>query len=127
MSEIVPVLKDENGQRPIPFVWRKTFVEIVEAFKNGDFSLVAGVAGVRPVTPETAARIAGNLKNYGCRLAALPEDSWQTSACQWMAGYWDVLIDLFTVEEGASDLALAVRVYEEGLTYSFEIQSVYVP
>jgi hypothetical protein len=57
----------------------------------------------------------------------LPEETWKTSACQWMRGYWDVLVDLFTVEEGASDLALAVRVYEEGSAYAFDIQSVHVP
>jgi hypothetical protein len=44
-----------------------------------------------------------------------------------MRGYWDVLVDLFTVEEGASDLVLAVGVYEKGSAYIFEVQSVHVP
>jgi hypothetical protein len=44
-----------------------------------------------------------------------------------MDGHWEVMIDLFTVEEGASDLVLALRVYEKGLSYSFDIQLVYVP
>jgi hypothetical protein len=60
-------------------------------------------------------------------LTSLPEATWETSACQWTGEYWDVLVDLFTIEEGASDLALAVRVYEDGSGYSFEIQSVHVP
>jgi hypothetical protein len=127
MSEYVPVLKDENNQSLIPTAWRETFVEIVEGLKVGDFDLVRHVRGVRPISVEDAARITGNIKCYGARLASLPVETWQTSTCQWMIGYWDALIDLYTVEEGASDLALAVRVYEEGSDYAFEISSVHVP
>lgn len=127
MSKTIPVLKDVDGQRPIPSVWRNTFIDVVDAFRRSDFSLAGGVAGVHPLSQETATRIASNIKSYGAQLAALPDESWQTSACQWMGNYWDVLVDLFTIEEGASDLTMAVRVYEEGATYVFEIQSVYVP
>lgn len=51
----------------------------------------------------------------------------KTSVCQWVGGYWDVLIDLYTVEESVSDLALSVRVYETAAGYEFDIQSVHVP
>jgi len=44
-----------------------------------------------------------------------------------MKGYWDVMIDLYSIEEGASDLILLVRVYEKGSSYIYEIQSVHVP
>ena len=127
MSETVPVFKDEDNQRPIPSEWRRIFHDVVEAFKEGDFGLKRGVAGVRPISVEQAASIAANINEYGAHLATLPEESWQTSACQWVRGYWDVLVDLFTVEEGVSDLALVARVYEEGAAYVFEIQSVHVP
>jgi len=127
MKETVPVLKDEANQRPVPSVWRRTFHDIVEALKDGDFGLKREVAGVRPITAEDATRIGNNIRSYGARLTSLREETWQTSACQWMRGHWDVLVDLFTVEEGASDLALSVRVYEEGSGYVFEVQSVHVP
>ncbi|MEF9388525.1 hypothetical protein V4890_23325 [Ralstonia solanacearum species complex bacterium KE056] len=127
MNEKIDVFKDEDSQRPIPFVWRHTFCEIVEAFKDGDFRISRGVVGVRNVSEQDAARMAKNIKDYGAHLISLPEEAWETSACQWMRSYWDVLIDLFTAEEGASDLALAVRVFEDGAAYSFEIQSLYVP
>jgi hypothetical protein len=127
MSNTVKVLKDEHSQAPIPSAWRSTLFAVVEAFKDGDFRLVGGVPGVRPISAENAERIATNIQSYGALLTRLPEDTWQTSACQWMRGYWDVLVDLYTIAEGASDLALAVRVYEEGLGYAFEVQSVHVP
>jgi hypothetical protein len=127
MSNAVKVLKDEISQMPIPSAWRSTLFAVVEAFKDGDFMLLGGLPGVRPISVEDAARISNNIKSNGARLTRLPEDTWQTSACQWMRGYWDVLVDLYTAEEGASDLVLAVRVHEEGLGYAFEIQSVHVP
>lgn len=127
MSETVLVSKDENNQAPVPTEWRGAFVRVVEAFREGDFRLERGVVGVRPISPEDAERMERNVKSYGAKLAALPDETWKTSACQWMRGYWDVLIDLYTVEEGPSDLALAVRVYEEGQAYVFDIQSVHVP
>ena len=127
MNEIIAVTKDENGQRPIPSVWRPALVDIVDAFKDADFGLARGIAGVGAIPVERAARIAKNIENYGARLTSLPEESWQTSVCQWMLDYWDVLVDLFTVEEGASDLVLALRVFEHGEDYIFEVQSVHVP
>ena len=60
-------------------------------------------------------------------LAGLPEEVWLTSACQWMREYWDVLVDLYTVEEGVSELALALRVFENGSSCEFQVQSVRVP
>jgi hypothetical protein len=127
MSDFVSVSKDENGQRPIPSSWRSTLFDIAEALREGDFGLARGIAEVRPISSQNAMRIALNIKSYGARLTSLPEETWETSACQWMREYWDVLVDLFTVEEGASDLALAVRVREQGPGYSFELQSVHVP
>ena len=127
MNTIVPVLKDETDEQPIPSSWRNTFSEIVEAFRQGNFGLEGVAGGIRPISPEDATRIKGNIVEYGAQLTCLPEATWQTSVCQWMRGYWDVLVDLYTVEEGSSDLVLSVRVYEDGPTYSFEVESVYVP
>lgn len=44
-----------------------------------------------------------------------------------MIGRWDVMVDLYTAEEGASDLVLHVHVYEEGSSYAFEIYSMHAP
>lgn len=120
------VLKDMK-QQPVPTVWRKTISEIVEAFKDGDFALSRGVSGVRHISQEDAAGIAENIQDYGAHLTSLPEDAWNTSVCQWYGQHWDVMVDLYTVEEGASDLVLQLRVYEEGAAYAFEVHLVYVP
>jgi hypothetical protein len=127
MSNTTPVLKDEKAQQPVPSAWRSTLVFVVEAFKEGDFTLRNGISGVRAISLYDAKLITDNIKDYGAQLVSLPEKAWETSVCQWMQGYWVVLVDLFTAEEGASDLVLSVRVYEENGTYAFDIQSVYVP
>lgn len=127
MVNEIQVLKDEEEQQPIPSVWRQTLSEIIEAFRSGDFQLNRGIAGVRQLSPQDAGRIARSLEGYGVHLTSLPEDTWGTSACQWMRGYWDALIDLYTVEEGASDLALSVRIYEAVQGYDFQVESVHVP
>lgn len=127
MSEVVSVLKDEHDHQPVPSAWRKTLSEIVQAFKDGDFALAQGIAGVRPISVEDAEGIADNIQDYGAQLTSLPEETWRTSVCQWLGKHWDVMVDLFTVQEGASDLVLHVRVYEEGSTYIFEVHLVYVP
>lgn len=127
MENEIQISKDEEKQRPIPSAWRQTIGEIVEAFKRGDFQLNSGVTGVRQLSLEDAERIARNIERYGAHLTSLPADTWETSVCQWMREYWDALIDLYTSEEGASDLVLSVRVYEAAEGYEFQVESVYVP
>ena len=65
--------------------------------------------------------------NYGETLADLPDEAWETSIAQWMGTHWDVLLDLWTVESGRSDMALCARVFEEEDGFRFEIDSVHVP
>ena len=127
MAEFVPVLKHEDNERPIPTAWRNTIVAIVDSFKKGDFKLECGIPFVQAVSAEDATRIAGNIEDYGAVLSSLPADTWRTSVCRWMQEYWDVLIDLYTVGEGESDLVMFIRAYEDGEAYRFQVQSVHVP
>ena len=127
MTNTVPVLKDEDNQTPVPTVWRNTFRLIAEALKEGDFKLNLRVSDARSISAKDAAIITANIRDYGDQLIDLPDDTWSTSVCQWMLDYWEVYIDLFTANESASDLVLAVRVYEDGTSYIYEVQSVHVP
>lgn len=127
MTNTIAVLKDEDNQQSVPSAWRDTLIAIVEAFKDGDYELQRGLIRVRPITPKDAARIAQNITSYPATLVSLPEASWKTSVCQWMRSYWTVLVDLYTIEDGESDLVLFVRVYEDGVDFFFDVQSVHVP
>jgi len=127
MNEYAVVTKNKEHQVAIPNEWRKILSDIVEAFKDGDFQLQRNIPRVCPVPEKLANCIAGNIEHYGAKLLSLPEQSWETSVCQWMDGYWDAWIDLFTIDEGCSDLALFVRISESAGTYLFEVSSVHVP
>lgn len=118
--------KNDECQQPIPDAWRVTIGHIVEAFKEGDFRLERGIVGVRVLSSQQAERISGNLVAYGGKLCSLPDETWESSVCQWMRGHWDAVIDLYT-SEGESDLVLSVRVDETEGGYAFCVDSVHVP
>jgi hypothetical protein len=124
--DVVQLTKDPERQRPIPTVWRRDISEIVGSIAAGDYRL-SGARNARPVSDQKVVAIEKSISAYGARVISAPEETWRTSVCQWMNGYWDALVDLFTVEEGSSDLVLSLRVYETGDGYSFEIQSIHVP
>lgn len=95
------MLKDAEQEHPVPTAWRNTLARIVDCFVQGDFTLTEGVS----------------------------DAAWETSISSWQDGYWDVLVDLFTTN-GASDLALNVRVKEDPVgpeAYQFDVHFVYVP
>ena len=127
MSVDMSVDMSEDRQMPVPAIWRPTLAAIVDAFREGDFELARGIPEVSPVSPEDARIIADNIEDYGETLVSLPDEAWETSVSQWMDGYWHVLVDLYTEDEGASDLVLDVRVREHGAGYLFEVHLVYVP
>lgn len=127
MNEKISVAKDDNCQQLVPTEWRETLSAIVTSFVKRDYGIRSGVERVGPVSDKTALRVEKNIRGYGGTLVELQNDAWMTSVCQWMQGYWDVVVDLSTQEEGRSDLALFVRVFEEGCGYRFDILSVHVP
>ena len=126
MSALVPILKDENYEQPVPSEWRRKLQEIVQMLTDGNFNL-RGLTDVNPLDDATAAGIARNIHDYGCTLTPLPDSSWETSVCQWQLEYWEVLVDLFTVEKGRSDLVLHVHVFEQLGSFLFKVHFVYVP
>jgi hypothetical protein len=94
----VPVTKDSGNEGAIPSAWRPTLKNIVDAFVRHDYCLAEGMAGVAPVSEKTATQIRTYIQEYGAKLVALPQESWDTSVCIWMEDHWDALIDLWTEE-----------------------------
>lgn len=83
MKEIIPVLKNEEDELPVPTDWRQTLIDIVEAFKNGDFCLNNKVDFVHAIGGAEASRISGNIAAYGDKLVSLSEETWDASIYQW--------------------------------------------
>lgn len=124
---VFSVTKDLEHEGPIPSAWRSTLKNIVDAFVRHDYHLADGLAGVSPVSDETATQIRTYIQEYGAKLVSLPQESWATSVCIWMGDHWDALIDLWTEEEGSSDLVLQVHVSEVDSEFFVAVYMVYVP
>ncbi len=120
-------IKDENSAHPIASSWRPIFREVVKAFAKGDFELSQGVSGIEPIDPDIALQNRQYVRDYGEALVELSEETWGTSCAQWIGPYWDVLIDLYTEGEGASDLVLTGRMVELSGNPKFTVGLIYVP
>jgi hypothetical protein len=132
MSEIGPhhealQLKATEVEGAVPLDWREVLTAIANAVASGDFSRLSLDARVAPVSQELAQRTRESVESYGATLTALPEETWQTSVCSWQVGHWSVLVDLWTIEEGCSDLVMQVRVTESEDRFLFTLYLVYVP
>jgi hypothetical protein len=126
-NELQEPVKDEDAAHPIASAWRPTLREIVSAFVRGDYALSGGVHFVAPVSASTVDQIRKYIADSGETLAELPNETWRTSVSQWMGTHWEVLVDLWTVESGESDMVLSARVFEVGDGFRIEIDSVHVP
>ncbi|MCW9058478.1 MAG: hypothetical protein OQL11_06380 [Gammaproteobacteria bacterium] len=120
-------IKDEESAHPIAGNWRPIFREVVKSFAKGDFELSKGASGVAPVAPDIASQNRKYVRDYGEALVELPEDTWDTSCAQWMDPHWEVLIDLYTEGEGASDLVLTGNMIELDGNPKFTVGLIYVP
>lgn len=126
-SSAEPAIKDPAAQHPIASAWRPALCEVVKALVAGDYGLSQRPASVAPASAEVASQIKSYIDDYGETLVDLPEDAWGTSISQWMGTHWEVVVDLWTLESGESDLALNVRVFETDDGFRIEVDSVYVP
>lgn len=117
-----------EGAQLVPGGWRPTLKAVVAAFAAGDYELSAGIEGVERPTAATAAQIRDYIADYGGTLDELPEASWQTSL--WQRATPDsgnIIVDLWTVESGRSDMVLDVSVDIVAGSPKFTVHSVYVP
>ena len=126
-TDTPPALKDPEAAHPIPGAWRPMLRAVVQCFVRGDYQLTGGVAGVEPVDAAAAVQIRAYIADYGATLLELPEDTWASSVAQWTGTHWDVLVDLWTAEEGRSDLVLGGRVVESSTGPRLAVDLVYVP
>jgi hypothetical protein len=121
-------IKDEDAAHPVASAWRPTLRKIVDAFVRGDYALKKRIPFVAPIPPATARQMKKYVAEYGETLRALPDGTWSTSVAQWMGGTrWEVLVDLWTVESGRSDMVLHVIVSEAKNGFRIKVHLVYVP
>ncbi len=114
-------------EMPVPTSWRPTLAQIAGRLAERDYTLTSRPGNVRPIAPDLAEIIAGQIAAYGDELTELLDKSWERAVYLWMGDHWEVLVDLCTREEGVSDLGLFVKVYEQKDDFVFQVWSVHVP
>ena len=128
MTQNIPVPYDAEFQSPIPSIWRDCIIQMVEAFQDKDFERLNTLSSVQCIDLAYAVEIAKNIDDYGAHLMSLAEESWHTSVCLYMENEsWQAIIDLFTVEEGRSDLILDLFIIKKEDQFIFQINNIYVP
>ncbi|WP_409752510.1 hypothetical protein [Brevundimonas sp.] len=121
------MLKKDDGEHPVPDELRHRFRALVSALVSEDFQLsTLAVEGVSPIDADTGGFIAGQVAAYGDGLAPLSDRVWQRSVYRWMDGYWEFVVDLSTVHEPVSDLALHAKLADHQ-NARLEVWSVHVP
>jgi len=123
VSDSSDELAPSDEQQAVPLKWRPALAVAANAFAAGDFTLQA-LAGVEPTSASTASQVREYLADYGATLVSLPEETWDSSVCIWSGHHWDVLVDLWTQEEGRSDLVMHAHVAQSDIV---SVHAVYVP
>lgn len=128
MNDELKFLHDKSPQL-IPSIWHNTIFEIVEAFKNHDSQFYNQIKGVLRIDSNDFEEILADINIYGETLISLPNETWEFSQCLWKEdSCWHVFIDLYTVNEGRSDLILFLTVQvDENNSFSFDVNNFYVP
>lgn len=125
-QDVLPI-KDGDASHPVPTAWRGPLRDVVNAFARADYALSREIPSVAPVSKRLAKQIPDALAGYGETLAELPDKTWRTSVAQWTGDHWEVLVDLWTVESGPSDLVLHADVFEAKDGFRIKLHLVYVP
>jgi hypothetical protein len=127
-DNVAQPVKDEERQGPVAEVWRPTLAAVVDSLVQREGVLAPGVGAVEPVSPVKTRSCLDAVDAYGgVTLVPLPDEAWNTSVAIWRGNHWNCLVDLWTAEEGRSDLALDVDIFEQGAAYRYRVNLVYVP
>lgn len=120
-------IKDHGEYHPVASEWHTTLKSIVDAFVAGDYGLQCGPPRVLSPSVSDSDYLRSAVDAYGESLCPLPDESWNSSVMYWAVHHWVVIVDLWTVEAGRSDMVMECFVRESDDGYTFEVSSIYVP
>ena len=119
--------KDES-EGPVPELWRPTFSALVDSLVERAPTIGGGLPEVEPVPDAVREQCLSAVDNYrDVDLVPLPQETWKSSVTAWQGDHWLCLIDLWTEQEGRSDLVLEAEVRERTPGFRFTVNMVYVP
>lgn len=117
----------EEGLRAVPERWRPVVAGVVRRLAAGDFAGLVrdGVAPTREGPDDLG--FEHWLVEYPATLVDLPDEAWPFTDHEPTdeAEVWDVSVDLWTAEEGRSDLTLEGQVRDDGSAVTLRIERIH--
>lgn len=128
MGDAVISASKDGAEGSVPDVWRPTFSALVDSLVERAPTVGEGLPEVEPVPDTVREQCLSAVGDYGdVDLVPLPQKAWETSVAAWQGDHWLCLIDLWTRQEGRSDLVLQAEVREHASGFHFTVNMVYVP
>ncbi len=113
----------------MPERWRPVLNSIIDRLVVRDYAGLSrdGFLGFSSDPSDTS--IGHWIEEYPATLVKLPGEAWQYSSHGPLAsqpGFWWVTVDLWTAEEGRSDLTMEATVRDDGTTITIQVDNVHV-
>jgi hypothetical protein len=114
---------------PVPERWRPALAWVVDRLVAGDYGGLARDGFVPHVSGSDDTGIGYWIEQYPATLMSLPEEAWagaERGRCVDDPDWWWVVVELWTVEEGRSDLSMEATVRERDAELQIALQNVHV-
>lgn len=118
--------------KPVPERWRPLLWDLVHRLVMGDYAGLARDGFVSYVQGPDDDSIGTWIEDYPWRLIDLPEEAWEYSDHLLLSepdtepDTWYASVDMWTGEEGPSDLTLEATVHDDGTSVSIQIDNVHM-
>lgn len=113
---------------PFPERWRPIVTEVVHRLVLGDYAGLYRDGFISPNSDPAEGGVGYWIEDYPATLVDLPPEAWLH--CGWIlmadGTHWAILVDLWTAEEGRSDLTMEAKLWDDGSTVSVVIDDVHV-
>ncbi len=127
VAPIRPPDQPRPSDAPVPERWRPELAEVVRRLAAGDYE---GLVRDGLADPPAGAEDGGLgywIERHPARLVELPDEAWAYSEHFPIGpGEWGVVVDLWTAEEGRSDLSLEATVRDDGERIQVRVTGVRV-
>lgn len=119
----------QRSESPVPERWRPVLEAIVDRLVIGDYAGLVADGLVSHMDDPTNMSIGRWIEDYPAHLVELPAEAWAYSDHgPWVnaPGSWWVTVDLWTAEEGRSDLSMEATVWDDGTSIVAKVDNVHV-
>ena len=117
----------QDEQSPVPILWRTDLAKLVNTFIFNERLELEELIIEKPLSQDILEISRSNILDYPDDIGPLDDKSWNSSICIWTGNYWDVLVDISTLDGETSDLVMHVKIIPNEKGFSIDPGLIYVP